>query len=237
VKPVVPGVFMFSGLVAGRAYLIVDADGLTLVDTGLALAAPRILRQIAAAGYQPSDIKRILITHAHPDHIGGLAALKAATGATVIASTVEGPILAGEQPMIGPPPEDLGPFARLMRGGRSREERLAPHPVDCVAADGEILPEVMGGLQVVFTPGHSPGHAAFWQPEQRVLFCGDLIVRLAGLSLPFAAFTTNMAENRRSIARVAALKPEVICFGHGNPLMARTATTIKQFSQKVGGSL
>jgi glyoxylase-like metal-dependent hydrolase (beta-lactamase superfamily II) len=235
-KQVVPGVFTFVGLMVGRAFLIVDPEGLTVVDTGLSRAAPKILAQLRAAGYQPEDVKRILITHAHPDHIGGLIALKEATGAEVITSTVEGPILKGQQPMPGPLAEDLSQVSRLMRAGRAQEELMEPHPVDRVIADGEVLPEVMGGLQAVFTPGHTPGHVAFWQPERRVLFCGDAIMRMVGLSLPFAAFTSDMAQNRRSVGRIAALEPSVVCFGHGEPLTDHAASVIGQFARKVGVS-
>ena len=70
--------------------LIVEPNGLTLIDTGLAGSGPKlVLSQLAALGFQPSDLKRILFTHADPDHTGGATALRAATGAKLYASAIE----------------------------------------------------------------------------------------------------------------------------------------------------
>jgi glyoxylase-like metal-dependent hydrolase (beta-lactamase superfamily II) len=111
---------------------------------------------------------------------------------------------------------------------------LPATPVDREVGDGEVLPEVLGGLTVVATPGHAPGHIAFWQPERRLLFCGDVIFRLPNLRLPFSFFTVDMEENKRSIRKVAALEPAIVCFGHGRPLREHTAAAIHAFARKVG---
>jgi glyoxylase-like metal-dependent hydrolase (beta-lactamase superfamily II) len=234
-REIVPGVFAFSGLLAGRVYAIRDSDGLTLIDTGLALAAERILRQLAAAGFRPADVKRILITHAHPDHIGGLPRLQAATGAQVITSAGEAPVVAGQAAQVYPALADL-PFPnRLLRVGQAEARRLPGTPVGRTVVDGEMLGEVMGGLQAILTPGHTPGHVAFWHPERRVLFCGDAMMRLAGrLMLPIPAFTASMEEARRSIARLSVLEPQVVCFGHGAPLMQDAARALAAFAGKHG---
>ena len=81
VTQVVAGVYQIAlGVV--NAFLI-DHDGLTLIDTGTPGSAPRILAAVAELGRRPADITQILVTHLHGDHTGSLAALKAATGATV----------------------------------------------------------------------------------------------------------------------------------------------------------
>ncbi len=98
-KKIIPGVSTFTGLIVGRVYLIEDADGLTVIDTGLDLAANQIVRQLQAIGRTAADVKRIVITHAHPDHIGGLPRLKALTGAQVIASSIECPVIEGKIPI------------------------------------------------------------------------------------------------------------------------------------------
>jgi glyoxylase-like metal-dependent hydrolase (beta-lactamase superfamily II) len=72
-----------------NVYLIIDPDGLTLIDTGLPGHAKKVLKYIAELGRKPTDLKRIIITHADGDHVGALAELKAATGATVYASPIE----------------------------------------------------------------------------------------------------------------------------------------------------
>lgn len=230
-QPICPGIHCFSGLQAGRVYLIDDADGYTLIDTGLRSAAPKILRQLTASGRRPTDVRRILITHAHPDHVGGLPALRAATGAQVWASAIERPVIEGREPIPIPRGDQRTGLARLIRPPHTV---LPPTPVDRELRDDELLGEVAGGLQVVFTPGHAPGHLAFWQPDQGILFCGDVIFRLPELRLPFSFLTVDMAENKRSIARLAALEPAVVCFGHGAPLHEQTAARIRDFARRVG---
>lgn len=230
-QPICPGIHSFSNLQAGRVYLIDDLDGYTLIDTGLRSAAPRILDQLTASGRRPTDVRRILITHAHPDHVGGLPALRAATGAQVWASATERPVIEGRQPIPRPEAGQRTGLARLIR---PPDTLLPPTPVDRELRDGDLLREIGGGLQVVFTPGHAPGHLAFWQPDLRLLFCGDVIFRLPNLRLPFSFLTVDMAENKRSIARLAALEPALVCFGHGTPLTEQTAAQIDDFARRVG---
>lgn len=230
-RQIVPGLYWLPGMRVGRVYLIEDPDGLTLIDTSIAPSGAQILRQVQALGRRPTDIRRILITHAHPDHIGGLPAVRQASGAQVIASAAERPVLEGRIPVPRPPDEALGPLARRMR---PPETMLTPTPVDREVQDGELIAEVLGGLQVIATPGHAPGHLAFWQPQRRILFCGDAIMRLLGLRLPFPFFTVDMAENKRSIRRIAELDAAIVCFGHGGPLTRDTPQTIRAFARRVG---
>lgn len=205
---IVPGVYAFTGLWMGRVYALEGTDGLTLIDAGIGPAASKVLQQLHASGRQPSDVKRILITHAHPDHVGGLAKLQAATGAQVVAHALEQPEL-----------EKHLPSAQAK-------------PLLCAVQAGSQLPEVLGGLQVIFTPGHTRGHVCFWQPDRRLLFCGDVVLRLPQLRLPFPIVTVDMAENKRSVKKLAELDASVVCFGHGQPLMQNTSSQLRAFAAK-----
>ncbi len=222
-QQILPALYTFSGLMAGRVYAIQDADGLTLIDTGITSAGPKILKKLAAAGHQPTAVKRILLTHAHPDHVGGLPYLKEKTGAQVIASALEAEVIEGKKAI--PRPD---------RFPRPPETRLKPTPVERVLSDGEIIPEVMSGIQALATPGHAPGHLAFWHPDKKLLLCGDTIFRIpANMRLPFAMLTVDMAENIRSIGRLVELQPAAICFGHGRPLLEDAAGALQRFARKV----
>lgn len=230
-KQIIPGVYTFTGLMVGRVYLIEDGDGLTLIDTGIAQAGPKILAQVGMLGRAPSDIKRILITHAHPDHAGSLPGLRQATGAQIFASTEERPVIEGKIPIPRVPRHQLRGMARLIHMPNAR---LPGTPVDRVVNGGDVLADVMGGLHVVATPGHAPGHIAFWQPEKGILFCGDAICRTPNLRLPYSFLTYDMDENKRSIRRLAELDASIVCFGHGQPLTERAAQAIRAFARTVG---
>jgi glyoxylase-like metal-dependent hydrolase (beta-lactamase superfamily II) len=218
-KRILPRLHAFTGLILGHAYLIGDDDGLTIVDASLGSATPKIVSQLRAAGYRPGDVKRILVTHAHIDHVGGLPALKQATGAQVICSTIERPYTEGTTPT-------------LRKGGKPAQV-MAGTPVDRTVDEGDVLADVFGGLHVVATPGHTRGQVAFWQPDQRILICGDTMMNVFGLRLPFDAFTADMAEARRSVAKVARLEPRVVCFGHGPVLMDDAAQKVSEFARRV----
>jgi len=208
-QQIMPGVSAFTGLLMGRVYALESVDGLTLIDAGIGPAAGKILKQLQEHGYSPSDVKRILITHAHPDHVGGLAHLQAATGAQVRAHEQEHPVL-----------KDLLSSAHAV-------------PQLSELRAGEVLPDVLGGMQVIFTPGHTRGHVCFWQLEQRLLFCGDVMLHLWGLGLPLPFVTVDMAENKRSVTKLAELDARLVCFGHGQPLVHDAVSQLRAFAAKL----
>lgn len=227
-QSILPNVYFVTGLLAGRVYVIEDPDGLTLIDASLPPSVGPILSQIKELGQSLRDVKRILITHAHPDHVGDLPKLKALTGAQIVASAIEQPVIEGQVPVPRVPLEKLrGPIKF-----RPPNMKFKPVAVDVPLRGGEILP-VLGGLQAVFTPGHAPGHLAYWQPEKRLLFCGDVLFNAPKLGLPPPFLTVDMDEDKRSVRTLIDLGPEIVCFGHGQPL--RQATPVLQaFGRTIG---
>lgn len=223
-KKIATDVSTFTGLIAGRVYALHDADGLTLVDASIGSAGPKILAQLAQAGHKPSDVKRILITHGHPDHVGSLPFLHEATKAEVWSHALEKPVIQGEAFITRPP-----------SGLRPPNTKVAPTPVHRTLTDGEMLP-ILGGLQVVYTPGHAPGHLSFFQPERRLLIVGDVIFRLFfnRMTLPLAMLTADMEENKRSIRKLIALKPQILMFGHGDPITENATSQLEAFAQRNG---
>ncbi len=94
------------------------------------------------------------------------------------------------------------------------------HPIARGLREGDVV----GGFTVIETPGHSPGHLAYWREADRTLILGDVLVNLSFLTgrpklgEPPRQFTLDAAQNRASARKLAALGPRVVCFGHGPPV-------------------
>lgn len=200
-------------------YLIIDPDGLTLIDTGLAKSGPKlVLKAIADLGRQQNDLKRILITHADPDHTGGLAELKAATGARVYASEIETKAI-----VAGTTSREIkgNPLMKMMLDVMGKVIfPLKPAQVDEIIMHGQVLP-VLGGLQVIATPGHTPGHLSFYAPAHRILIAGDSLNATSGaLKFTPAPVHWDFEKGRESMKLEAALGATAVCCGHGDVIEA-----------------
>jgi glyoxylase-like metal-dependent hydrolase (beta-lactamase superfamily II) len=95
--------------------------------------------------------------------------------------------------------------------------------VDATLEDGDTV----GPVKVLHAPGHTPGHLAFWWPEQRVLFAGDAIATYPEFSPGWPAFNLNLTQHRVSLRRMADLDAEVLAVGHGDPITAGAAQRVR----------
>ena len=212
-REVIPGVYQLPNSFV-NLYLILEPEGLTLIDTGLQKSgAVVVLAALETLGRKPSDLKRILITHADPDHIGSVAALKTASGATVMIGRGDAPAMARGE--AARPPNN--PIVRFIFG------LLMPKSVPAQVADGQledgaVIPEVLGGLQVVFSPGHTAGHVAFFSPRDKILFAGDALTGGRKLGWGRGPFTLEYAQGLASVRKFEALHPTTVCCGHGDPV-------------------
>lgn len=218
---VVPGMHEV-GLLGSKAYLVVE-DELTLIDAGLPGSSLLLRRQLARERRSLHEVKRIVCTHCHVDHIGGVREIAAMTGAEVLMH-----------------PADV---ARLRM--RMREALRAFRPWAFAAAltrgpedakdldDGAVIP-ALGGLRVVHVPGHTPGSICLYSPVHRLLLVGDALQVIRGrLSLPSFVFTEDMALARRSIARLAELDVATICFAHYPPWREGAAEALRALAARV----
>lgn len=208
-----------------RAYLLEDDDGLILVDTLWDDDAHLILEYLWSIGRIPADIAHIAITHAHRSHLGGLATLRALSGAPVHSHAAEAPIIEGRRAAakvsLWPPlPVQLVPFRIASQLG------LQPH-VPCDVDDkGLVEGSAVGSLKVLHLPGHTAGNLAFSWDGDRVLAVADMVVTWPQLGGGWPGFNQDDAAFRESLRRVVALEPEVVCTGHGDPIAADAAERI-----------
>lgn len=225
VNQIIPGLYTIP-LGPVNAFLI-DSDGLTLIDTGYAKNTEKIMEAVQAIGRQPADIRHILVTHCHPDHAGGLAALKQRTNAPAYMHPTDAAIVRTGQvpPHLKPAPGFINNI--LFRifigfGGAEYEATDVEHEIQ----DGDEL-AIAGGIRTIHVPGHCAGQLAFlWNEHNGVLFAADTASNMMGLG--YSLGYENLEEGKRSLTKIAALDFDVACFGHGKAIMQGASAKFKQ---------
>jgi len=208
-----------------NAFLVREEDGFTLVDTTLGGGAEAL---IAAAEEAGGAIRRIALTHGHGDHVGSLDALKQRLGSSVevLMPELDARIHAGEKVVEG-----------KVRGSWPKLETVP----DVRLSGGDRI----GSLEVVASPGHSPGHVAFLDTRDRTLIAGDVFTAYGHLAVtshfylrfPFAAMATwDRAKDVESAQKLRTLDPPLMVVGHG-PALRNPRAAMDRAIARAGRSL
>ena len=227
---ITPNVHLIPNMRGANTYLLLGATA-TLVDTGMPGSADTILGYMEELALSASDLSRIVITHHHLDHVGSLAALKSRTSAQVVAHPGDAGLISGEQ---APPPASSPIMRLLFRLVTPFMPAPEPVPVDLAVRDGDRLDlgDPLGSATVVHVPGHTPGSIALHLPSRRLLICGDTIDHRRGrLGPPPKPFTEDMDQALASIRLMAGLECDVLCPGHGAPIVSGADQQVRAMVQ------
>lgn len=205
VRELAPNVWQLGGFPpnAINVYLVGDV----LIDAATRWAGRRIVRQLG-----DRKLSLLALTHVHPDHQGAARTICQRYGVGLACHAADRSAMEGRQPMQ-PDNFFIRCSTRLWSG--------PAHSVARVLEEGDELAD----FRVVHTPGHTAGHIVLFREADRVAIVGDVLngMNLAttwpGLHEPPAFFSIDPSENRRSIRRLADLRPRLLCFGHGPPLI------------------
>lgn len=203
-----------------NAYVHEDEDGVTLVDTGMPYNRRPLAAELRAAGYEPADVDRVLLTHYDLDHVGGVTRFDC----PVYLGAADVALVRG----------DAAPPLSHPKGLFHRVARRAVDLRGCVlraVEDGDRI----GGFTAHHTPGHNPGHVAYVH-DDGVAFVGDLLWETDGeLTLPFWGDTYDGRVLRRSVRRLAdrAGDVDVVCPGHGVPFVRRGGERLRALADEL----
>jgi glyoxylase-like metal-dependent hydrolase (beta-lactamase superfamily II) len=210
--------------------LILDArHGPTLVDTGLPGQLDAITTVLAEAGVRVQDLKQIILTHQDIDHVGSLHDLVQTSGARVLAYVVETPYIDGSQPPRFARPEVLAQRPEL----RAVAEGFHYTPVDEQLEDGARL-DFAGGVRVIATPGHTPGHMCLYHERTRTLIAGDALTANDGqLMGPNEGATPDMPTASQSVRKLAELDVQTIICYHGGAVTVDANQQLQRVAQEL----
>src|SRR3989449_4593792 len=197
-----------------NTFLLVD-QRLILVDTGTADTGPKVLDYLKRIRMRPSDVGTIFITHTHPDHVGGLAAIKRETPAKVAAHRTEADFVSKRKTYTGPP-------------GAARQTHPGT-PVDILLDDGKM----QDGLRVIFTPGHTTGSISLLDATRSLLIAGDAVNNESRLGPMDDRYNVDPKQHRESIKKLAGFDFENLVMGHGAPIIGGASQRVKGLAARL----
>ena len=211
-----------ANIAHANVYLLINGKELTIIDTGTSGNAQKTVEYIQKIGHQPTDVKTIILTHCHMDHMGSVKELKDLTSAKVAVHMEDADYVSGKKPL--PKPKNV-----LFRAVSSF---VKPEPVqvDVILKEGDKI----AGLTVIHTPGHTPGSIMLLNEEKRVLFAGDTLrYDVKKVSGAPENFSVDPNQVRESIAKASKINFDIMLPGHGETLKPNASEQIKKFNENL----
>src|SRR5215218_2607018 len=236
-----PGVGMVS-------YIVEEAPhDLTLIDTCFSADLPKLEEYLHNAGYEISDIKRIVITHLHPDHTQAANEMKRRSGgvAEILSHWSEAAYLSHNPLYSGPPSHEtiLNLFNQLGVRPEDVFKKYGSFDVEPIKVDGQLQDGDMVGksLQMIHTPGHTPGHISLYSRQHGIIFGGDFmsksVMGIVGLYVPPSILSIDSTTAAISARRISNLKFDTLLLAHQDaPLLENASKEVQRAVAAIGMS-
>lgn len=206
-----------------NCYLVEEAGEVTIVDAGVPAYYGDLTAELTAMGRSIEDVRAVVLTHGHSDHIGFAERVRDEHGVPVSVHELDAALARGEvpNPSAGTGEKKMGSLLRfLLWGARRGALRLKTLSEVATFGSGATL-DVPGALEVIHTPGHTPGNAALNAPRVNALFAGDtlstLMVTSGAVGPRVAAFSADPDKALASLDRIESVEADWLLPGHGAP--------------------
>lgn len=209
-----------------NSFLLKTEDGLLIIDTGYPGSADQLFAAVRETGHDPADIRHLLLTHCHIDHVGSAAEVLRRTGARTYAHPIDAALITQGQTARAATTVSPGLIPALVYRFfiKNKGTHCEPLPIDELLHHGDMMP-LAGGIEIIHCPGHSAGHIALLLREDDVLVAADVCSHVLGLD--YSTVNEDITLARQSLLRVADYGFEQAVFGHGNPLVKQASHQLR----------
>ncbi len=223
-------IYIIEGIGSANVFLLGKKDGFVLIDSGIFKKTYKLIDQLKEQGLDPVNLKQIILTHCHCDHIGGVTELVKCSSAKIAAHAEDIPYILQEKIIQGAYHGMMIEEQRVMRQFGCDIKK-----VDSALKDGDIL-DVLDGLRVIQVPGHTPGSIALYEASRKIMFFGDVIRNneKKGLTVGIPEkFNYNTHQTIADAVKLLEMPIKYALFSHGYPILVNTNEILAELLSKI----
>jgi len=229
-REIIKNIYIIEGIGNANVFLLGDKDGFVLVDTGIFKKTHRLIDQLKEQGFEPANLKQIILTHCHCDHIGGVTELVKCSDAKVAAHAEDIPYILQEKVIQGAYHGMMVEEQKVMRQFGCNIKKI-----DSALKDGDIL----DGLRVIQVPGHTPGSIALYEASRKIMFFGDVIRNNEKKGLTVGVpekFNFDTDQTIADAVKLLEMPIDYALFSHGEPILKNTNVVLTALLMQIKNS-